>query len=455
MGRRAAWGAGIVLALVAAWALTGPAARLLGEGREPELVVTAGVPVGEPWSAGWDGRPRERVVLTVTASVARRDGGDVPATVVGLAGPGISTDADGALTPPVTVPATATERRPVPVPLQARIDCDPVLDAALRGGPGATSDAYRLRVAVGTGAAPRVEPAGTAAAGRTWADAVRAACATWTARRDLTLTAVTARVDPAASAVDLTVTVSDAGRWGGTVATPADRPRHLAVRGDLPLHVPPHGTATAHLHLALDRCDVVGSVAYGAVGAAVLSDRIALVATAGGTSTGLVLARSAAQSLGAALGSACGDVGPPAATIPPGGVTYTAQTHELTVATVVQVARSVVRAMTLEPDPDQPGPARGAVPTWNLTDELRPDGLGRVPVTLGYRVIGPEPCGALGATLFGLLATLHVPTAAGERVVRYSLSLDMAQDDRASVLLCGRPGASPSASPSAGASTAR
>ena len=441
---RAGWAAAAVLVGLAAWAASGPASRALGEGAAPQLVVLAAGPVERPWSAGWDGRPREPVVLAVSATLARRDGGDEPASVLGLAGPGIVAPADGDLPAPVAVPATATERHPVTVALSARIDCAAVLDAAA----GSDLPAYRLRVAAGAGpgTGPGTRPgrgittADAGVHGRAWADAVRLGCATWAARRDLTVTAVTARIDPTRPEADLVATVADAGPWAATLAAPTAGLRDVVV--------PAHGTATVPLHVRLDRCDVVGSVRYGTVGTPVLSSRLGLVALVGaggsgrtvtfaspgdGTApTGVVLARAAGEALGTALGRACGDVGPPSASILPGGVHYDPATGELAVTAQVQITPPVVRSLTLQPES---GPATAL---WTTTPELLPDPSGRVQVTLRYRLPATDPCGTLGAGLFGVVATLHRPEAGGDRVVRYSVTLDLAQDGRLATTFCDR-----------------
>jgi hypothetical protein len=94
--------------------------------------------------------------------------------------------------------------------------------------------------------------------------------------------------------------------------------------------------------------------------------------------------------------------------------------------------------VSLQPDttpPHQDGLV--ALPAWTTTREVRPDAHGHARLTVHFRTPGANPCPSLGATLLGAVATLRVPGATGERVLKFSLFLDMAQDTKAAAELCG------------------
>jgi len=424
---------GVVIA-VAVLALAGTglvAGRLLDAADTPQLVVTAG-PTAEPWLAGWDGRPAGGVELAVTASVLRQDRGGRTVTVRGPAGAGVV----AVESPAVTLSPVHGRPQPVAVPLRARIDC-----TAVPLAPSAPA-AYRLRATADRGAAPAVrDPDG---AGERWARDVRDACATWTARRDLTVTALTARVDPLRPAADLEVRVVNAGRYDARLTAPAGPAPGVVATAGLPVRVPAGGAVTVRVAVRLDRCDVVGSVVYGSVGSPVLSSWIGLAATAGAEGpegavpdragdaaapTGIVLAAPAGRALGAALVQACGGTGPVTSLVPPDGVRWDPASRRLVVAAVVDVTPGVVRHVSLQPDPAS-GTSPRLVPAWTTTPELQPD-AGRVRVSLPYHLTGGTPCGAADATLLGLVATLRVAADGGERVVRYSLFLELVGPARA------------------------
>ena len=161
------------------------------------------------------------------------------------------------------------------------------------------------------------------------------ACATWTARQYLTVSTLRARMHPTLPGADLTLTFVNSG-----VRAASWRRRHLAfpdvvVKGSFPIAVPPLSSVNANMSLELNRCDVVGSLVYSAIGSPTMSSRINLVALAGpapegepsfefpgdGTEpTGVVLAPAAGKALGVALTNACGDLGPVVSQIAPGGI---------------------------------------------------------------------------------------------------------------------------------------
>ncbi|HEX2809372.1 MAG TPA: hypothetical protein VHN80_24685, partial [Kineosporiaceae bacterium] len=191
---------------------------------------------------------------------------------------------------------------------------------------------------------------------------------------------------------------------------------------------------------------------YSAVGSPTTSNRINLVTTSGpapeqrpwfagageGTEpTGIVLAAPAGKALGAALSEACGDVGPVMSLVPPGGVRYDAATRDLAVTALVDVTPGKVSALSLQPDATQHRDRLTATPAWTTTPRSRPDAAGQVRITVHYRAPAAGPCQSVGATLLAAVATMRVPGATGERVVRYSLFLDMARDTQAVSRLCG------------------
>jgi hypothetical protein len=77
-----------------------------------------------------------------------------------------------------------------------------------------------------------------------------------------------------------------------------------------------------------------------------------------------------------------------------------------------------------------------ALPAWTTTPEVRPDANGQARVTVHFRTPGTNPCPSLSATLLDAVATLRVPGATGERVLKYSMFLDMAQDTKAAAEFC-------------------
>jgi hypothetical protein len=289
--------------------------------------------------------------------------------------------------------------------------------------------------------------------GRGWAHAVQLACATWIARRDLTVSTLRARVHPTLPRADLTMTFVNNGPRTAVVEQPVSAFPDVAVQGPFPVTVPPLASVTAHVTLTLDRCDVVGSVVYSAIGSPTISSRINLVAIAGpypkgrfsfegpgegGEPTGVVLAPPAGKALGSALTQACGELGPVVTQIPPGGVRYDAAHRDLSVTVGIGVAPGRVRTLSLQPN-TRPQNQDGlvALPAWTTTPEVRPDANGQARLTVHYRTPGANPCPSLAATLLGAVATLRVPGATGERVLKYSLFLDMAQDTKAAAELCG------------------
>jgi hypothetical protein len=426
----------IVLALAAAGLVVVRALR--GPGL-PELIVEGTAdssPLAEPWQAGWDGRPRSPVTLSVTATVRRLRPQKGRLRVLGIAGPGV-VHADSA---PVAVP----ERDEVPVPLRADVDCSRVPLTV-------PNDAFGLRITTGDGGQTGVVSAGQP--GRGWAHAVQLACATWVARRDLTVSTLQARVHPTLPRADLTMTLVNNGPRAALVEQPVSTFPDVTLQGAFPVKVPPLSAVTAHVTLTLDRCDVVGSLVYSAIGSPTISSRINLVAIAGpypkgqfsfegsgegGEPTGVVLAPPAGKALGSALPQACAGLGPVVSRIPPGGVRYDAAHRDLSVTVGIGVEPGRVRALSLQPNTrplDQD--AFVAVPAWTTTPDVHPDANGQARVTVHYRTPGANPCPSLGATLLGAVATLRVPGAAGERVLKFSLFLDMAQDTKATAELCG------------------
>ena len=427
-----------VLALAAAGLVV---MRALRDPGLPELVVEGTAdssPLAAPWQAGWDGRPSSPVTLSVTATVRRPRPQTGRLSVVGIAGPGVI-HADSA---PVAVP----EQGEVSVPLRADVDCS-------RLPLTVPNDAFGLRVKTGDGLRGHTGVVSAGQPGRGWAHAVQLACATWIARRDLTVSTLQARVHPTLPRADLTMTFVNNGPRTAVVEQPVSAFPDVALQGAFPVRVPPLTSVTAHVSLTLDRCDVVGSLVYSAIGSPTISSRINLVAIAGrypkgqfsfegpgegGEPTGIVLAPPAGTALGAALTQACGGLGPVVTHIPPGGVRYDAAHRDLAVTVVVGVARGRVRTVSLQPN-TRPLHQDGlvALPAWTTTPEVRPDANGQARVTVHFRTPGEDPCPSLGATLLGAVATLRVPGATGERVLKYSLFLDMAQDTKAAAELCG------------------
>jgi hypothetical protein len=426
----------LILAAVAAAAVL--AVRSMQRPGLPRLDVLGdadSAPAADPWQSGWDGRPRGPVVFAATIVVRRPDPGREDLRVVGITGPGVVRDD----TAQVAVPA----RTPTLVPVRAVIDCGRLATDP----PGA----YRLEITAGQGQRRRGGTVPTGRPGQGWADAVQLACATFTARRDLTVSTVTARVHPTLPRADLVLTVVNAGPREAVVTAPDTATSFVTTQGLFPVRVAPTSSVSLRITVALDRCDVVGTLQYDA-GSPALTDRIGLVATIGrvpsggarfdspgeGTRpTGVVLTAAAGRTLGAALWQACGGLGPIAVLIPKGGVHFTEATRDLAVTALIDVTPGRVSAMSLQPDTTQFGDAYSAFPTWTTTPDLRPDRSGETKVTLHYRTPGSRPCSSLGATLMGAVATMHVPGPTGERVVRYSLFLDMAQDSAALPQLCG------------------
>jgi hypothetical protein len=251
---------------------------------------------------------------------------------------------------------------------------------------------------------------------------------------------------------DLTVTFVNSGVRAAVVETPESAYPDVVVKGTFPITVPPMSSVTAQVTLELNRCDVVGSLVYSAIGSPTVSSRINLVALAGpvpavepsfefpgdGTAaTGVVLAPAAGKVLGEALTRACGDLGPVESDIAPGGIRYNAATRDLSVTVGLRVAPGRVRTLSLQPNTAQPQNGLVAMPAWSTTREQHVDAAGRAHVTVHYRAPSTGPCPTLGATLLGATATLRVPAPTGERLLRYSLFLDMAQDTDAMARLCG------------------
>jgi hypothetical protein len=430
-----------VLALAAAGLVVVRALRGPGP---PELVVEGTAdssPLATPWQAGWDGRPRSPVTLSGTATVRRLRPHKGRLSVVGIAGPGV-VHAESA---PVAVPLEGE----VKVPLRADVDCTRVPLTV-------PNDAFGLRIATGGGPYARTDVVSAGQPGRGWAHAVQLACATWIARRDLTVSTLRARVHPTLPRADLTMTIVNNGPRTAVVEQPTSAFPDVEVQGRFPVRVPPLASVTTHVTLTLDRCDVVGSLVYSAIGSPTISSRINLVAIAGpyprgkfsfegqgegDQPTGVVLAPPAGKALGSALTRACGGLGSVVARIPPGGVRYDAAHRDLAITVGVGVAPGRVRTLSLQPDTTpQHQDGRVALPAWTTTPEVRPDAKGQARVTVHFRTPGANPCPSLGATLLGAVATLRVPGATGERVLRYSLFLDMAQDTKTAAELCGDAG---------------
>jgi hypothetical protein len=124
--------------------------------------------------------------------------------------------------------------------------------------------------------------------------------------------------------------------------------------------------------------------------------------------------------------------------IPPGGVRYDAAHRDLAVTVGVSVAPGRVRTVSLQPNTN-PLHQDGLVarPAWTTTPEVRPDANGQARMTVHFRTPGTNPCPSLSATLLDAVATLRVPGASGERVLKYSMFLDMAQDTKAAAEFCG------------------
>jgi hypothetical protein len=426
-----------VVALVAGGLV---AMRALRDPPLPQLAVEGDVGsslVADPWVSGWDGRPRNPVVLSVTASVRRLRPQQGQLSVAGIAGPGVVHTESS----PVAVPLEGT----VEVPLRADVDCSRV--------PLTVPDnAFGLRITTGDGARRHTAVVTAGRPGQGWSHAVQMACATWTARRDLTVSTLRAGVHRTLPGADLTVTFVNTGRRTAIVETPESAFPDVVVQGSFPIVVPPLSSVTADITLELNRCDVVGSLVYSAIGSPTISSRINLVAMAGpapegepsfdvrgdGTEpTGVVLAPPAGRTLAVALTKACGDLGPVESQIAPGGIRYDAATRDLSVTVRIGVAPGRVRTLILAPNTAQPQNGLIAMPAWTTTPEQRLDAAGHALVTVHYRAPSTGPCPTLGATLLGAVATLRVPAPTGERVLRYSLFLDMAQDTRAVARLCG------------------
>jgi hypothetical protein len=428
----------IVLALAAAGLVV---VRALRDPGLPQLVVEGTAdssPVAAPWQAGWDGRPRSPVILSVTATVRRLRPQKGQLSVTGIAGPGV-VHAESA---PIAVP----ERGEVKVPLRADVDCS-------RLPLTVPNDAFGLRITTRDGPRSHTGVVSAGQPGRGWAHAVQLACATWIARRDLTVSTLRARVHPTLPRADLTMTFVNNGPRTAVVEQPLSAFPDVAVQGPFPLRVPPLASVTAQVSLTLDRCDVVASLVYSAIGSPTISSRINLVAIAGpypkgqfsfegpgegGELTGVVLAPPAGKALGSALTQACAGLGPVVSQIPPGGVRYDAAHRDMSVTVGLGVAPGRVRTLSLQPN-TRPLHQDGlvALPAWTTTPEVRPDANGQARVTIHFRTPGADPCPSLGATLLGAVATLRVPGSTGERVLKFSLFLDMAQDTRAVAELCG------------------
>lgn len=427
-----------VIALAAAGVVVSRALRGPGP---PELVVEGtadSAPLAAPWQAGWDGRPSSPVAFSVTATVRRVRPQQGMLKVTGITGPGLV----HATIAPVAVP----ERGEVSVPLRADVDCSRVPLTV-------PTDAFGLRVKTGDGPRGHSGVVSAGLPGRGWARAVQLACATWIARRDLTVSTLRARVHPTLPRADLTMTFVNNGPRPAVVEQPESAFPDVAVQGAFPLRVPPLTSVTANVSLTLDRCDVVGSLVYSAIGSPTISSRINMVAMAGpypkgefsfegpgegGQPTGVVLAPPAGKALGSALTRACAELGSVVTQIPRGGVRYDAAHRDLAITVGVRVAPGRVRTVSLQPDttpPHQDGLV--ALPAWTTTREVRPDAHGHARLTVHFRTPGANPCPSLGATLLGAVATLRVPGATGERVLKFSLFLDMAQDTKAAAELCG------------------
>jgi hypothetical protein len=406
----------------------------------PPTIAVEGIagssPVADPWQSGWDGRPRDPVTLSVTASVRRQRPGPGLLTVSGIVGPGVV----HATSSHVAVPDEGS----VMVPLRADVDCS-------RLPLTVPDDAFGLKITTREGTSRRTDVVSAGDPGRGWSQAVQMACATWTARRYLTVSMLVAHVHATLPGADLTVTFVNSGPRTAVVETPKSAFPDVVVKGVFPITVLPFSTVTAHVALELNRCDVVGSLVYSAIGSPTVSSRINLVAIAGpapvgepsfefpgdGTEpTGVVLAPVAAKALGDALTKACGDLGPVLSQIAPGGIRYDTATRDLSVTVRIGVAPGRVRTLSLQPNTAQPQNGLIAMPAWTTTREQRVNAAGQAQVTVHYRAPSTGPCPTLGATLLGAVATLRVPASTGERILRYSLFLDMAQDTRAVAELC-------------------
>jgi hypothetical protein len=431
----------VALLAVVALVATGLAVlRSLRDPGPPTLAVeglAGSSPVADPWQSGWDGRPRDPVTLSVTATVRRQRPGPGLLRVSGIVGPGVVHTESL----PVAIPAAGS----VVVPLRADVDCS-------RLPLTVPNDAFRLRITTRDGTSRRTDVVSAGEPGRGWAEAVQMACATWTARRYLTVSTVRARVHATLPGADLTVTFVNSGLRTAIVQTPESGFPDVVVKGSFPVTIPPLSSVTAHVTLELNRCDVVGSLVYSSIGSPTVSSRINLVAMAGpppqgepsfefpgdGTEpTGVVLAPAAGKALGEALTQACGDLGPVVSQIAPGGIHYNPATRDLAVNVRIGVAPGRVRTLSLQPNTAQPQNGLVAMPTWTTTQEQHPDATGQTRVTVHYLAPATGPCPTLGATLLGAIATLRVPAPTGERVLRYSLFLDMAQDTEAVTQLCG------------------
>ncbi len=426
-----------VVALVAAGLVVLRSTRDPG----PPTLAVEGIagssPVADPWQSGWDGRPRAPVMLSVTASVRRQRPGPGLLTVSGIVGPGVVQTVSS----PVAVPDVGT----VTVPLRADVDCSHVPLTV-------PADGFGLQVTTREGKREHTDVVSAGDPGRGGAQAVQMACATWTARRDLTVSTLRARVHRTLPGADLTVTFVNSGVRTVVVETPESPFPDVVLKGSFPITVPPLSSVKANISLELNRCDVVGSLVYSAIGSPTVSSRINLVALAGpapegepsfdipgdGTRpTGVVLAPAAGRALGVALTDACGDLGPVVSQIAPGGIAYDAATRDLSVTVRIGVVPGRVRTLSLQPNTAQPQNGLIAMPAWSTTREQHPDAAGHARLTVHYRAPSTGPCPTLGATLLGAVATLRVPAAGGERVLRYSLFLDMAQDTQAVDKLCG------------------
>jgi hypothetical protein len=396
---------------------------------------------GAAWQAGADGRPEGPARLVTTVAVRRAvqgeaaDRPDAVVRVVGMAGPGVTRN----LAPPVQLPA---DGRAVDVLVVTQLDCRQVPAAV-------ADDAFRLRIEGRQGSRTRSGLVSGGSSGRRWADAVQLACGSWTARRDLTVSALTARADPVQPNVEVTLTVGNTGPRDATVtADPASGEHGVELHG-LPIRVPAHGSATATISVLLQRCDIVDD--QGAPDHPALSSMIDLVALAGAAPTsgseppqpgegseptGVVLADPVGRALADALGQACGGLDPLAVLVPSGGVRYDAGTRDLDVQVVIDVPPGRVRALSLTPVPVPSDDRALHRPLWTSTPELVPDSTGQVRTTLPYHSADAGPCPVIGGYLPAVVATLHVPGAAGERVLRYSLFIDITEDRKAVAQLC-------------------
>lgn len=424
------------------------------------------------WRKADDGHAAGLVDITFLAWVGQSRP-DVRVSVLGVAGPGVRPAGEQPSGEVTALPVTGGERF---VTLPASIDCAALPPVLPRG-------AYGLRVSATKGFRSTTAAVGAGAVGEQWGSVVASACSVWLARRSLTITDVAATVHPTLPRTDLRLTLRNSG------------PRPVTVRGsgpgrwysdyrqnDLtPVTVPAGGTATTSLTVTLRRCDFVPGLDGSQPSRPILTDLIGLDSSAdlrpapgsaaidysgggpevvriigggggiwldaGGTDAidfagaAVLVSPAAATVLAGALHRACGELGALVAAVGPGGVRYDRARQELTVPVTITVTPGAARSVTLT---TRTGPGAGPgrfpdgvyQPLTPTVPDLVPDRTGQARTVLRYRASPDRVCPEQGGTLPEILATVRVPSAAGERVVALSVYLSLEQDPNALSLLC-------------------